>query len=220
MKVSQLMNPEVVSVTPETSLKEVASILTERRISGVPVVGADGRILGVVSEADIVLGEQGPARAHGRLLRWIVDGGQANDERLTARSAGEAMTQPAITIRGGADVSLAARSMMDAGIKRLPVVDGEGRVVGIVTRSDLVRAFARSDTELEQEIRGTIRDALWLDHPELVEVRVDQGVAVLEGTVDRRSDVELLRLFVARIPGIVSVRSTVEWAWDDRKARV
>lgn len=220
MKVSELMHRDVVTVTPETSLKQVANVLTERRISGVPVVGADGRILGVVSEADIVLGEQGPARAHGRLLRWIVEGGQADDQRLTARSAGDAMTHPAITISGGADVSLAARSMTDAGIKRLPVVDGDGRVVGIVTRSDLVRAFARSDAELEQEIQGTVRDALWLDRPELVEAHVDEGVAVLTGTVDRRSDAELLRLFVARIPGIVSVRSTVDWVWDDRRARV
>ena len=219
MKVSELMNQNVVTVSPETSLKQVASVLTEQRISGVPVVGADGRILGVVSEADIVLGEQGPARAHSRLLGWIVDGGKADGERLAARSAGEAMTEPAITIRAGSDVSLAARRMTDAGVKRLPVVDRDDRVVGIVTRSDLVRAFARSDRELEQEIRGVIRSALWLNHPELVEVQVNEGETVLAGTVDRRSDEELLRLFVARIPGIVGVRSTVEWGWDDRKVR-
>jgi CBS domain-containing protein len=220
MKVADLMQPDVVTVTPETSLKQVAAVLTERRISGVPVVAADGRILGVVSEADIVLGEQGPARAHSRLLGWIVDGGKTDGERFTARSAGDAMTEPAITIHAGADVSFAARRMTDAGIKRLPVVDSDDRVVGIVTRSDLVRAFARSDAELEREIRRIVRGALWLDHPELVEIHVDEGEASLQGTVDRRSDEEQLRLFVARIPGIVDVRSTVQWVWDDRKARV
>ena len=220
MEVSELMTQDVVTVSPETSLKQVAGVLTERGISGVPVVGADGRVLGVVSEADIVLGEQGPARAHSRLLGWIVDGGKADGQRLAARSAGEAMTQPAITVSAGADVSLAARRMTDAAVKRLPVVDGDDHVVGIVTRSDLVRAFARSDSELEQEISRVLRDALWLDHPELVEVHVHEGEAVLAGTVDRRSDEELLRLFAARIPGIVGVRSTVEWGWDDRKARV
>ena len=220
MKVSELMNPEVVTVGAETSLKQVAEVLTERRISGVPVVDSDGRLLGVVSEADIVLGEQGPLRARGRLLGWIVDGGLADDDRLAAQSAGEAMTTPAVTITTGADVSFEARRMIDAGVKRLPVVDSDGRVVGIVTRSDLVRAFARSDEELEREIRGLVKSDLWLDQPGLVEVQVDEGEAVLAGTVDRRSDAELLRLFVARIPGIVGVRSTVEWLWDDRKAPV
>ena len=220
MKVSELMNRDVVTVDEGTSLKEVADVLTERRISGVPVVDADGRLLGVVSEADIVLGEQGPLRARGRLLGWILDGGLADSDRLAAQSAGEAMTKPAVTITTGADVSFAARRMIDAGVKRLPVVDNDERVIGIVTRSDLVRAFARSDEELEQEIRGVVRADLWLDRPELVEIQVDDGEAVLAGTVDRRSDAELLRLFVARIPGIVGVRSTVEWQWDDRKARV
>jgi len=220
MKVSELMNPDVVTVSAETSLKQVADVLTERRISGVPVVGEDGRLLGVVSEADIVLGEQGPGRVRGRLLGWIVDGGRADGERLSAQTAGDAMTTPGIAISAGADVSLAARRMIDAGIKRLPVVDGDDRVVGIVTRSDLVRAFARSDEELEQEIHRLVRGGLWLDQPERVEVQVDAGEALLAGTVDTRSDAELLRLFVARIPGIVGVRSTVEWLWDERKARV
>jgi CBS domain-containing protein len=219
MKVSELMQSDVVAVAPETSLKEVAAVLTERAISGVPVV-ADGRVLGVVSEADIVVTEQGPAQSRGRILDWVLAGGQADEQVLAARTAGEAMTEPAITISAGADVSLAARRMIDAGVKRLPVVTGDGELVGIVTRSDLVRAFARSDAELEQEIRGIVRGALWVDHPELVEIHVEQGRATLGGAVDRRSDEELLRLFVARIPGVVSVHSTVTWQWDDQKARV
>jgi CBS domain-containing protein len=220
MKVSELMTKDVVTVEPETSLKDVAAVLATKRISGVPVASADGRVLGIVSEADIVVVEQGAARVHGRLLGWVLSGGNAEAMRLNARTAGDAMTTPAITISAGADVSLAARRMTDAGIKRLPVVGKNDELVGIVTRSDLVRAFARSDEELTHEIRGIIRGGLWADHPELVDVQVKNGDVTLGGTVDRRSDEELLRLFVARIPGVVGVRSYVEWVWDDRKARV
>ena len=101
MKVAELMTEDVVTVTPETTLKEVAALLVDRRISGLPVVQVDGTVVGVVSEADILVKEQGPQPHHGGLLRWLL-GGRKDDERLLARTAGEAMTSPAITVRGTA----------------------------------------------------------------------------------------------------------------------
>jgi CBS domain-containing protein len=220
MKVKELMSKDVATVDASTSLKDVAVLLAERRISGVPVVGPDRSVLGVVSEADIVARERGASAPRTGLLAWLVGGAAEEAARLNARTAGEAMSTPAITVSPASDVSYAARRMTDAGIKRLPVVDGEGRLTGIVTRSDLVRAFARPDAELEKEIRKLLRETLWLDEPERVIVDVADGDVALSGEVDRRSDAELLRLFVARIPGVVAVESAVTWAWDDRGARV
>ena len=108
--------------------------------------------------------------------------------------------------------------MTENGIKRLPVVDSHGTLIGIVTRADLVRAFARPDHEIEREIReDVILRSLWIEAPSVV-VRVERGEVRLSGRLERRADAELLEQFVARVPGVVSVHSTLRWRWDDRKA--
>jgi CBS domain-containing protein len=150
-------------------------------------------------------------------MGWLLGGGSADDERLAAGNAGEAMTAPAVTIAPTTAVAQAARRMTDHGIKRLPVVNAEGPLVGIVTRSDLVRAFARRDDVIAHEIReDVVRRTLWIDRavPDIV---VENGEVTISGEVENRSDAELLELFAARVPGVVSVRSTVTWRWDDEK---
>jgi CBS domain-containing protein len=216
MKVKELMNEEVVAVEPETTLKDVASLLVEHRISGVPVVDAERKVLGVVSEADIVVKEQG-AKPESRILDWLLGGGFFEPERLSARTVEQAMSSPAITIGAGKEVFQAARLMTEHGVKRLPVVDDKGALIGIVTRSDLVKAFARSDDELANEIDEMARRALLIED-EALHVHVHDGVVHLSGKLGRRSDAELLPRFVARVPGVVDVHSTLRWEWDDRKA--
>ena len=191
-------------------------MLAEHRISGLPVGGERLLVLGVVSEADILLKEQGPGPRHGRIVGWVAGDGAGTDT-LSARTAGEARPSPANTIGRGAHVSPAARLMTETGIKRLPVVAANGTLIGIVTRADLVRAFARPDHEIEREIReDVVRRILWIEAPSVV-VRVERGEVRLSGRLERRSDAELLEQFVARVPGVVSVRSTLGWRWDDRK---
>ncbi len=217
MRVDEVMSGDVVTVAPETSLKNVAGLLVEHRISGVPVVDSNGTVVGVVSEADILIKERGPEPRHGGLMDWLLGGGAADDERLAARTVGEAMTQPAITVASSAPVAQAARKMTENGIKRLPVVSRDGALVGIVTRSDLVRAFARSDDEIARELReDVVRRTLWIEGVG-PSIAVDNGEVTLSGEVERRSDAELLELFAARVPGVVSVRSNVSWRWDDAK---
>ena len=216
MKVKDLMTERPIMVGPETPLKDVARIFAEHRISGAPVVDAEGDVLGVISEADIVVKEMGPdAPRHGLLARLLA-GGAGVDPRVAATTAGEAMTSPAITAAPDRGVAEAAITMVDSGVKRLPVVDHAGKLVGIVTRGDLVRAFARSDAEIEREIReDVVADAFWIDDPAL-EIRVEQGSVRLAGRISRRTDVELLPGMVARVPGVVSVHSTLRWRHDDR----
>jgi CBS domain-containing protein len=217
MKIEELMSRDVISVAPDTSLKEVAALLVKHRISGVPVIDHDRSVVGVVSEADILIKERGPDSHHGRLIGWLLEGGTADDDKLEARTAGEAMTAPALTIGFGAPVAAAARLMTEKGIKRLPVVSSKDVLVGIVTRSDLVRAFARSDEEIAREIReDVVRRTLWIDG-EAPYVRVKGGEVTLSGELERRSDVELLPRLVVRVPGVVSVHSTVTWRWDDER---
>ena len=224
MKLSEVMTESPVAVGPETPLKDVAAILLEHRISGVPVIGERLEVLGVVSEADIIAKEAGPDPRDRRLISWLLGGRYVDRERIAARTAAEAMGSPAITVTAQQTVADAARSMTDLGIKRLPVVDDDGALIGIVTRTDLVRAFSRSDDEIEREIREML-ETLWLDEPGL-QLRIERGEVELTGQMRRRSDAEVLVRLTRRVPGVVDVRSTVRWEWDDgrpakeRSARV
>ena len=214
MDVRELMTREVLTVPPDASLKDVAAILAEHGISGLPVCDAAGRVLGVVSEGDILFKAQGARQRLGGALAWLVDSRLQSPAKQDARTAGEAMTSPPITITPDRPAAAAARIMLDRGVNRLPVVR-DGTLVGIVTRADLVRAFTRADEEIVAEIRDDVlRRALWLE-PDSVEITVRRGEVELAGEIETKSDVEVLRKLVQRIPGVVSVRSSVLYRVDD-----
>jgi CBS domain-containing protein len=208
MKIRELMTTDVVTVTPETSLKEAAGLLVQHGISGVPVVDSDGAVVGVFSEADILVKEGREGRREG-LLGWLFESDDVIEHKLEAKKVGEAMTSPAITIGPDVAVHKAATRMVDDAVNRLPVVGPDGKLLGIVTRADLVRAFTRSDEDIAAEIRNEIlRRTLWLD-PGSVTVRVTKGEVRLAGEVETETDRELLPLFVSRIPGVVSVQTSL-----------
>lgn len=209
MQVHEVMTRDVTTVSPDTSLKEVAATLVARRISGLPVVGDDGRVQGVVSEADIIGKEAGSPREQSLLGRLLY--GVETDPRLDARTAAEAMTAPAVTIAATREVAEAARLMSGKAVNRLPVVDEDGKLVGIVTRADLVRAFLRSDSQIERELReGVVAQKLWIDPGEL-SITVENGEVALRGKVQTKADAELLEYFATRVPGVVTVHSTLRW---------
>lgn len=214
MKISDVMTRDVRTVTPETPLKEAAALLAREGISGLPVVDADGAVLGVLSEADILVKESGPQPAHHGLLAWLLEPvDPALPAKLEATSAGEAMSSPALTIAPERPLREAATRMLEQGVNRLPVVDDEGRLVGIVSRGDLVRAFTRGDEEIRREIEEEVlRRVLWLDDPSAIRVTVTGGAVRLEGAVASASDAELLPRFVQRVPGVVQVTSELTHA--------
>lgn len=216
MKVKDAMTADVVTVQPGTSLKEAARTLVERRVSGLPVVDAAGELVGVISEGDILVRERGEVENHGGPLAWLISPRQLQDfEKLDARVVGEAMTTPAITIGPERPVTAAAALMIDRGVNRLPVVDQRGTLVGIVTRADLVRAFARTDAELAYDIRkDVVQHTMWLID-DSVEVQVDGGEVTLRGHIDQRRDAELLPKLTARVPGVVGVHSELTWTRDE-----
>ena len=205
MKVRDVMTETVFTVTPDTPLKLVATRMLEYGISGMPVVEG-GRVLGVISETDILFKERNAPERNG-LVDWLVHYGEDPPlAKLEARTAREAMTAPAVTIGPQRSVADAASLMLDLGIDRLPVVDGD-QLIGIVSRSNLVRVFTRGDDEIAEEIRtaGALH-RLWID-PEQVNVTVNDGNVVLAGEVDTPELVESLVAYAERTPGVVSVES-------------
>jgi CBS domain-containing protein len=200
MRVVDVMTAPAVAVDPETPLKDVAELLASSGFSGVPVVDAQQHVLGIVSEADILVKERG------RVERGRGRGGKARRmwAKQDARTAAEAMSWPVLTIGSTARIDVAAASMLDNDVNRLPVVDGEGVLIGIITRADLVRAFLHGDDEIATAIRqGVLVGELWLD-PDLFVVRVKRGEVTIEGPIGG-DDLMLLVRRVSLVPGVVSV---------------
>ncbi len=222
MRIQDVMTRSVITVGPETPLREVAALLDQHRISGVLVVDGDGKLLGVVSEADFLVEAQGGPPAHRSAIArlfWRHPDRNTPGDRHYPKTAGELMTSPAITIGPAALVAKAAAIMTRERINRLPVVDG-GHLVGIVTRADLVRSYVRSDAELAAVIRDDVLvRALWLD-PRQFEVAVTDGVATIRGHVDRRSSAEMISRITLLVPGVRDVVNRVEWTVDDAHLKV
>ena len=219
LTVRDLMTPDVVTVRPTTTIKEVARLLVEHRISGMPVVDDGGRVVGVVSEGDVVVKEQDASPAGRRPLARIFGdspGTRAELAKAQALTAGDAMTAPAITVAADALVGEAAATMTRRKVNRLPVIEDE-MLVGLVSRADVVRAFVRSDEQLVEAIReGVLYRTLWLD-PESFNVSVTDGRARIAGQVERRSEAEMIERISAMVPGVTRVATELTWKLDDRQ---
>jgi CBS domain-containing protein len=222
MKVEDIMTRDVLTVEPDTPIREVARILAENHISGVPVCNPQGEVLGVVSEGDILFKEYDPIPARtSRLFSLLSESSAASaTSKSRAVNAGEAMTSPPITLPAYCSVAEAARLMSEHGVNRLPVL-GAQKLVGIVTRSDLLQAFVREDDDIRREIEeDVLRRNLWLEDPGAVIVEVERGAVRVTGRVATRSEAAALERLAARVPGVVSVQSELSWTTDDstRKA--
>ena len=208
MRVRDVMTEDVATVAPDTDLREVARLLVQRRISGVPVVEGE-RVVGVVSERDILFKERPSDGLHRGVLAWLMDEGDLM-LKIDARTAGSAMSSPVVTIGPARSVADAAALMLDESISRLPVVDGEV-LIGIVTRHDLVRAFARSDEEIWQEIESDPLIRSYWRRPGSYDVAVSNGEVMLTGKVGSEDEAKLIEAFVDRVPGVVGVTSRLHW---------
>jgi CBS domain-containing protein len=181
-RVSDVMTTSVVTVDRITPYQEIDRLLTERRISGVPVLKMGRHVVGVVSEADLLAAEDEPARqarlasALGR--RWRL----RRPRPQASLNAGTLMTAPAITIGPDATIPAAARLMNTHHVRRLPVVDDEGALMGIVSRRDLLSVFLRPDGDIAHDARQVL-DELPLADPGDVIVAIKHGVVTLTGTM-------------------------------------
>ncbi|MEU5418307.1 CBS domain-containing protein [Streptomyces sp. NPDC020799] len=218
-QIRQVMSREVVTVTPDTPLKRIAELFARNDISGVPVVGTKGTVLGVVSESDLVFRQ---TEESGRRRPWhrrSPMGPRGPHGRAGARTAGQLMTSPAVTIGPESTVADAARTMAGHRVERLPVVDEERRLMGIVTRSDLLSVFRRPDADLRAEVVDeVVVNTLWLD-PHMVDVVVRDGVVTLSGTLERRSEAAIALRLAGSVDGVVGVVDELDYREDDSRTQ-
>lgn len=200
--VSDVMTHTVVSVGRTAPFKEIVKTMEQWRISALPVVEGEGRVIGVVSEADLLPKEEfrdsDPTRYEQlRRLSDLVKAGGVTADDL--------MTSPALTIHADATLAQAARAMAHKRVKRLPVVDAEGRLEGIVSRGDLLKVFLRTDEDIAGEVRREVAGHLFPGSPSPVSVRVDQGVVTLTGRIHDTSLVPVAARLARAVEGVVDV---------------
>ncbi|WP_219551715.1 CBS domain-containing protein [Nonomuraea harbinensis] len=216
--VADVMTTDVVSVTAPTPFKDIAEALIEGGISAVPVVDDDRRVIGMVSEADLLRKEEFREQFYREGYRPPLRARLRHPKmrhKAEGETAGELMTSPAITVSPRASAVAAARLMDAHAVKRLAVVDEDRRLAGIVSRRDLVKLFVRGDAEVAAEIREDVLDrALWVDTGG-VEVDVRQGVVTLSGWMDRKSEAAIAVRMTRRVNGVVDVVDKLTWKQDD-----
>ncbi len=215
MRVIDVMTVDVVAVRPTTPLKEAARLMVQARVSGLPVTDDTGKLLGIISEGDFLHREvaRERPRRHG-LLDALLGGDHSLAE---AELVGEAMSERVVTVPPDALLAEAARIMATQDVKRLPVIDPDGIVLGVISRADIVAAFTRPDELIEDEIReDVVRRVLFID-PDTLDLTVEEGVVTLEGEMPTRSEARLLEEMTRRLDGVVSVTSKLRWRVDDTR---
>jgi CBS domain-containing protein len=220
-RVSDVMTTSVVTVDRITPYQEIASLLAEHKIGGMPVLMMGRQVVGVVTESDLLAAEDTTAR-EARLEAETPGHWRLRRPQLAALNAGMLMSKPAITIRPDTTIPGAARMMNSHGIGRLPVVDSKGKLAGIVSRRDLLSVFLRPDADIAHDVRQVL-DELPLTDPKAVVVRVRHGVVNLSGPIESASlrprdlIAAVLRL-IWDIDGVVDVVNRLGGAAESRTA--
>ncbi|MFE2645664.1 CBS domain-containing protein [Streptomyces nigra] len=222
-KVGSVMTTEVVRAEYGTPFKEVARLLGDHRISGLPVVDEDEKVIGVISETDLMARQAEMPDPYEPKKRFRFDrmtrSGRERAVKARARTAGQLMTEPAITVHADDTIVEAARTMAEHHVERLPVLDEEDRLVGIVTRRDLLQVFLRPDAEIHTDIVDEVLvRALWLPARSIA-VSVTEGVVTLMGQMERKSETEIAVSMARQIDGVVAVVDKLTWRLDDSHVR-
>jgi CBS domain-containing protein len=215
--VKDLMTTQVVTVGPATPFKEIVARLAEHRVSAVPVVDDAGLVLGVVSEADLLLKQEHPDTDADVPPFWTKRR-RAEHDKAAGSTARDLMTVAVVAIAPDATVAEAARRMHTTQVKRLPVLGEGGRLLGILSRSDLLKVFNRSDQAIRREIMDEVIVGEFMMDPDRFFIQVHQGVAVLEGRAEQRSLIPWLVRAVRGVEGVVQVEDRLAYDIDDRDA--
>jgi len=212
--VDDVMTKAVVSVDESASYRSVVDLLVENRFSAVPVVDGFGRVTGVVSEADLLRKIEYAGDTEPRLF----EGRRRRDERgkALARAAGDLMTAPPVVVLTGTSIAAAARLMDREGVKRLPVVDDLGRLIGVVSRGDLLKVHLRPDDEIQADIETGVLRPYVSESADSVAVTVAEGVVKVDGHVERSTDADLVFRLARQVAGVVSVSGRLSYDIDDK----
>lgn len=216
MRAGDVMTSPVITAPPEASVKDIAALMLTHRVSGIPIVTAGGNLVGIVTEADLLYKETDRARPQPRVRKDLPPLGRAAAVRRKAEgvTAADVMSAPVITVEEETPLREVAALMVRRGINRVPVLR-QGRLVGIVSRADVLRALVRPDEELARAVRESLLHDLWVDVSRL-RIEVRDGVVHLDGVVERRSERDLVTRWVAAIDGVVRVEDRLSFEFDDR----
>lgn len=221
IKVKDVMTHLVVTVRPTDTIPTASKRLLSNRISGAPVVEA-GKLVGIVSEADLIRAYAPPAPRGSPFeaphpLRFLLLRGIPQGEVHNA-NVGDVMTGHVVSIGPEASVWEAASLITRHGVRRLPVVDVGGNLIGVLTRSDLIRAMVRSDEVVASDVRqaiGALGDENFLS----LEVKADKGLVSIWGTADRKTTKELAIGIAAQVAGVLEISDELDWQWDDTSVK-
>ncbi len=206
--VKDVMSTHVIAVREMASFKEIATRLREQRVSAFPVIDDDNKVIGVVSEADLLTKEALEGTVPRTLLSLTR---QRVRSQVNAVTAADLMTKPAVTIGPGEPVTNAARLMFDKRVKRLPVTDDDGRLIGIVTRSDVLSVYSRPDADIQREITQDLILCTFLCDPGRFTVTVKDGIVTIEGTPETASVGYDIIDAIRHMEGVVAVRDRLSY---------
>ena len=206
--VGEVMTKRVVALREDAEYKYIVGALRRHRVSACPVIDEAARVIGLVSEADLLYKQTDPPMPAGLYrLNWRLH----EHTKAAAMTAGELMTAPAVVIDPMAPVATAAKIMQDKLLKRLPVVNTDGRLIGIVTRSDVLSVFERSDEDIWDEIVKIFADEEFALDSGSLDITVRSGVVTLGGQIDQRGTALKLLGRVRHAEGVVGVRDRLEY---------
>jgi CBS domain-containing protein len=212
--VADVMTARVHVASPLAPFKLLVRLIEENRVSAIPIVDQTGLPVGIVSESDLLLKER---RLELESSRDLLHRNRRRDQMSKAEGtvASDLMTSPAITVPSDTSLGEAAHVMHERNVRRLIVVDDRGRIAGIVSRSDLLQVYLRSDEELRDEIVSRLIPAVLLSLADAVGVEVSWNIATLSGEVDRKSDAEILTRLTKELDGVVAVVDQLRYRRDD-----
>lgn len=200
--VSDVMSHTVVALGPEAPFKKIATTMGEWKVSALPVLEGDGRVVGVVSEADLLAKEEFRDSSESLIEQYRRLDRLAKAGAATAR---ELMTAPAVCVQANATLGQAARTMARTNVKRLPVVDGEGRLAGIVSRGDLLKVFLRDDEQIAEEVRRQVVEPLFPNGAPTLRADVHEGVVRFSGRLRDATLVPVAARMTRSVEGVVDV---------------
>ena len=206
--VEDVMTTRVISITETTGYKDIVTLLRRHRVSAVPVLDRAGRVTGVVSEADLLIKQTAPALPAGAVrLAWRL----RERSKASASTAAELMTSPAVTVSADAEVARAARLMRDRNLRRLPVTDADGRLVGIVSRTGVLSVYERPDEQIRDEIAtGVIAGQFLLDSLDF-DVTVTSGIVTIAGRIESSAVAVSMLAAIRGVEGTVAVRDRLSY---------
>lgn len=219
-RITDVMTAHVVKAVYSTPFKGVAERLSRHNISGLPVVDADDKVIGVISETDLMMRQVVSVADTASWWGLLSRARRREQIKVRARTAGQLMSQPAVTAHAEDSIAEAARIMMEHKVERLPVVDEQDRLIGIVTRRDLLQVFLRPDTDIRRDVIDEVLvRTLWIV-PQAIGVTVDGGVVTLEGRLERRSETDIALRLTPLIDGVVAVVDKLTYRLDDSHLKI